>query len=180
MDPKIASFRITGLCAANFQAFTPSGAIDTSAVAAHAANLRSQGVSSVFTCGTTGEGSKLSVAERKTMTEAWVAAAGGLDIIAHVGAESLADACELAAHAQASGAVAIGVIPPCYVKPGDVSACIAWVEKIASFAPALPVYYCALRARTRGACVAHNGRPHPPLTLLAHRAAQTTFRPCPA
>jgi dihydrodipicolinate synthase/N-acetylneuraminate lyase len=143
MLASVASFRIAGLCAANFQAFTPAGAVDLSAVPAHAANLRAQGVTSVFACGTTGEGSKLSVAERKAMLEAWIAAADGLAIIAHVGAESLADARDLAAHAAAAGAVAVGIIPPCYVKPGDVAACIAWVEAIASACPALPVYYCA-------------------------------------
>lgn len=143
MDPTISAFRVTGLCAANFQAFTSAGAIDVSVVPAHAANLRAQGVTSVFTCGTTGEGSKLSVAERKAMLEAWIAAADGLVIIAHVGAESLADARDLAAHAQAAGAKAVGVIPPCYVKPGDVNACLAWLEAVASACPALPVYYCA-------------------------------------
>lgn len=147
MDPAISAFTIKGLCAANFQAFTASGAVDTAAVAAHAANLRAQKVTSVFACGTTGEGSKLSIAERKAMLEAWVAAGGAdLAVIAHVGAESLADAKDLAAHAAAAGAVAIGIIPPCYVKPGDVNGCVAWVEAVGAACPTLPVYYCAWRA----------------------------------
>ena len=151
MDPKIALFRISGLCAANFQAFAADGSVDVSVVPAHAANLRAQRVGSVFACGTTGEGSKLTVAERKTMLEAWIAAAGtDLKVIAHVGAESLGDARDLAAHAASVGAAAIGIIPPCYIKPSDVNAAVAWVEAVASACPALPVYYCAWRVAEQG------------------------------
>ena len=152
MDPQVAAFRITGLCAANFQAFLPDGECDHAAVPLHAANLRAQGVGAVFVCGTTGESLKLSVAERKAALEAWVAATslegGKLQVIAHCGAESLRDAQELAAHAARAGAVALGVVPPTFFKPGDVGAVCALLEAIASKAPALPLYYYHIPSMT--------------------------------
>jgi len=152
MDPTIASFRLTGLCAANFQPFAANGDCDHAAVARHVANLHAQGVTSVFTCGTTGESLKLTVAERKACLEAWVAAARaagtGLRVIAHVGAESLRDAQDLAAHAASAGAVAIGVVPPTFFKPGDIEAVLRWVEAVASAAPALPAYHYHIPSMT--------------------------------
>jgi N-acetylneuraminate lyase len=149
MDSSISLFRVTGLCAANFQSFSADGSIDLASIPLHVAELHRQGVSSVFVCGTTGESLKMSVSERKAVLSAWVAsakesaAAGNplLSIIAHVGAESIADAQELAAHAASAGAVAIGVVPPTFFKPIDVNACCSLLEAIATHAPKLPVYY---------------------------------------
>ena len=150
MDPTVAAFRLTGLCAANFQAFDAAGECDHAAVPLHAANLAKQGVGSVFTCGTTGESLKLSVAERKAALEAWVAAAKGsaLVVVAHVGAESLRDAQELAAHAARAGASAIGIVPPTFFKMGDIDSCLGWVEAVAAHAPALPAYYYHIPSMT--------------------------------
>ena len=152
MDASVAAFKLTGLCAANFQAFDAAGECDHAAAALHVANLARQGVTSVFCCGTTGESLKLSVAERKASLEAWVAAAAaagtGLRVVAHVGAESLKDAQELAAHAARAGAVAIGIVPPTFMKPADAEACIAWVEAISAHAPALPAYYYHIPSMT--------------------------------
>ena len=99
MDSSISLFRVTGLCAANFQSFSADGSVDLASIPLHVAELHRQGVSSVFVCGTTGESLKMSVSERKSVLSAWVAsakesaAAGNplLSIIAHVGAESIAD-----------------------------------------------------------------------------------------
>ena len=152
MNPSVAAFRLTGLCAANFQAFDAAGECDHAAVPLHVANLAAQGVGSVFTCGTTGESLKLSVAERKASLEAWVAAAKGsasaLVVVAHVGAESLRDAQELAAHAARAGAAAIGIVPPTFFKMGDAESCLKWVEAVASHAPALPAYYYHIPSMT--------------------------------
>jgi len=149
MDPQIASFKVTGLCAANFQSFNPDGTVDLLAISSHISELHKQGVSSVFVCGTTGESLKMSVTERKSVLSGWIAAAKEsaaagnplLNIIAHVGAESVIDAQELAAHAASAGAVAIGVVPPTFFKPVDVNACCSLLEAIASHAPKLPVYF---------------------------------------
>jgi dihydrodipicolinate synthase/N-acetylneuraminate lyase len=56
MDPKVASFRVVGLCAAPFTPFTASGDLDAAAIAAHVDELVAQGVKYAFgesTCGDT-------------------------------------------------------------------------------------------------------------------------------
>lgn len=148
MDPKIAAFRVEGLCAAHFQPFSaPDGtgvaAVDHAPVARHVEELVRQKVSAVFVCGTTAEGVKCSVAERKAILEAWVAAArpAGLVVIAHVGAESVADAVDLAAHAVAAGASAAGLVAPSYFRPGDVGACVSLLSTVGAACPSLPLYW---------------------------------------
>ena len=141
MDPSVASFRVEGLCAAHFQPFdAATGDVDNAAIPLHVAELQRQGVSSVFCCGTTAEGAKMSVAERKAVLEAWVAAARAstppLVVIAHVGAESLRDA------------AACGLVAPSYFKPGDVGACVALLESVAAAAPALPLYWYSIPSMT--------------------------------
>lgn len=73
--------------------------------------------------GTAGEHASLSVAERKALGEAWVRegkAAGLTSVILHVGAGSLGDSRELAAHAEGLGADAVAAIAPTYYKPPDL------------------------------------------------------------
>jgi dihydrodipicolinate synthase/N-acetylneuraminate lyase len=79
----------------------------------------------------------MSVSERKAVLESWVAAAAGksLGIIAHVGAEALTDAKELAAHAAKCGAVAIGVMPTSFFKPDGLDGVLSYLEIIANCAP---------------------------------------------
>ncbi len=48
MDSTIAKFRVTGLCAANFQPFNADGSIDNASVPAHVDELVRQGVKYVF------------------------------------------------------------------------------------------------------------------------------------
>jgi len=154
MDATVAQFRVEGLCAAHFQPFdAKTGDVDNAAVALHVAELQRQGVGSVFVCGTTAEGAKLSVAERKSVLEAWAAAARAsappLVVIAHVGAESARDAADLAAHAAATaGVAACGLVAPSYFKPGDVGACVALLESVAAAAPALPLYWYSIPSMT--------------------------------
>jgi len=150
MDPAISAFRVEGLCAAHFQPFsaTPDGvgAVDHAPVPRHVEELVRQRVAAVFVCGTTAEGVKCSVAERKAILEAWVAAArpAGLVVIAHVGAESVADALELAAHAAAAGAAAAGLVAPSYFRPGDVAACVALLDAVGKACPKLPLYWYSI------------------------------------
>lgn len=56
MDPKVAAFRIDGLCAAPFTPCTAEGGVNHAAVAEHVAELVRQGVRYAFVAGTTGEG----------------------------------------------------------------------------------------------------------------------------
>ena len=65
--------------------------------------LQATNVSWVFCSGTTGESVDLTVAERKLIAERWMALSkksGAFRVIVHVGAESIVDTKEMAAHAE--------------------------------------------------------------------------------
>lgn len=133
--------RLEGLIAAPFTPMTPAGALNTAVVKPYADLLVASGVRGVFICGTTGESASLTTAERKTMAEAWVAAAAGrLKVIVHVGSNCAADAIELAQHAEKCGADAIGAMAPYFFKPQTAEELVAWFTPIAN-SNRLPFYY---------------------------------------
>ena len=72
----------------------------------------------MVTCGTSGEPSVLTVAERKRLTEVAVeAAAGRITVVAATGSQSHAETVELTEHAAAAGADALLVVTPYYIRP---------------------------------------------------------------
>ena len=141
--------RIEGLVTAVFSPFTAAGDLNFSVVPAQQAWLNATGVRWVFVTGTTGESLSLSVSERKRLTDAWIST--GTNVIAHVGAESLVDARELATHAENAGAKAIGAMPPTFFKPATAAALASTIASICAAAPKLyaarPAYH-----RSRIAC----------------------------
>lgn len=147
MDPRIAAFRVRGLCAATYTAFHEDGSLNLDAIPAQIAELKRGGVAYVFVGGTTGEGFSLSQAERKALTAAWTAACAtggcgeGISVIAHVGCESLVDTQDLAAHAQSVGVSAVSVMPSVFFKPSSIEVLIKWLEAVAAVAPTTPLYY---------------------------------------
>src|SRR5436190_16002682 len=77
--------------------------------------LADGGMDGALTCGTTGEGVLLSVAERRRMTELCLEAQPpGFAVAVHAGAQTTRDTVELASHAQEAGADAVAVIAPPY------------------------------------------------------------------
>lgn len=81
---------------------------------------RQAGVDGLVVCGTNGEGTALSVAERKEVLETAMAHRGDLAIVAGTGATSVTDAVELTKHAAALGVDAVLVLPPFFSKkPSD-------------------------------------------------------------
>ena len=76
--------------------------LDLTRIPALAQYLNDTGVHWIFSAGSTGESVDLTVAERKAMAEAWVKIAPkyGQRVIVHVGADSVVDARDMAAHAQ--------------------------------------------------------------------------------
>jgi N-acetylneuraminate lyase len=62
-------------------------------------------------------------------------------VVVQVGHNSLAEARDLAAHAQAAGADATSAMPPSYFKPGSVAMLVECCAEIAAAAPGLPFYY---------------------------------------
>lgn len=77
---------------------------------------RQAGVDGLVVCGTNGEGTALSVAERKQVLETALAHRGSLKIVAGTGATSVTDAVELTRHAAQAGADAALVLPPFFSK----------------------------------------------------------------
>jgi N-acetylneuraminate lyase len=74
-----------------------------------------QGLGGIYLLGSTGQWPLLTVAERKAIAEAVVAAAAGrLPVMVHVGAVTTADSIELAQHAARVGAAAVSAVGPIY------------------------------------------------------------------
>lgn len=89
--------------------------IDVAAVSGLVRFLSDGGVDGVLTCGTTGEGILLSVAERTRVTETVLATRpSGFQVAVHAGAQTTADTAALAADAKGAGADAVAVIAPPY------------------------------------------------------------------
>lgn len=137
-----AALYLRGLVAPVFTPMRADGSLHLDVVEKQAEHLAAQGVVGVFVGGTTGEGLSLTLAERKQLLERWCAVAGKqFPVIAHVGHNCLADARELAAHAQRAGATAIAAVPPSYYKPVSPEQVVACCAEVAAVAPSLPFYY---------------------------------------
>jgi len=160
------SQRLHGLVAATHTPFHADGSLHLDAVARQCAHLLEKGVRSVFIGGTTGESASLSLEERLALAERWIAVARGTDlrVVVHAGANCLADARALAAHAQKHGAAAVAALAPSYFKPRSVEALVACCAEVASAAPATPFYYYDIPPLT--------GVTLPPLEFLEKAASR--------
>jgi N-acetylneuraminate lyase len=143
------SIRLTGLIPAVFTPMHDDGRLNLDQVGPLVERLIKEDVSGLYVCGSTGEGPSLSSAERRATLEAFIeAAAGRLPVIAQVGHNSLAEARDLAAHAQRTGANAISATPPSYFKPLPLEALVHGLVEIAAGAPELPFYYYHIPSAT--------------------------------
>jgi len=134
--------RLHGLIAATFTPLHDDGRLRLELVPEVVDRLLARGVAGLYVCGSTGEGPLLTGAERRAVAEAHVrAAAGRLPVVVQVGHTSVAEARELAAHAQAVGADAVSATPPTYFKPGTLDDVVASMAEVAAGAPALPFFY---------------------------------------
>lgn len=131
------------LVAAAHSPFHEDGSIAPETVAKQAAFLSANGIDTVFITGSTGESHSVSVGEKLELYEVWEPAAksSGLQVIAHVGGNCLADARELARRAEALGFAAISALAPSYYKPGSLGGLIDCCADIAAAAPDTPFYY---------------------------------------
>lgn len=144
--------RLSGLVAATYTPLNADGSVNTSAIAPLVNHLLQQGVQGLYVCGSTGEGMSLSTSERKLVAEQFVkATAGRVPVIVQVGHNSLAEAADLAAHAQQTGADIVSATCPSYFKVSHVDTLIACMAEVASAAPDLPFYYYHIPALTGSA-----------------------------
>ena len=134
--------KLEGLVAATFSPMKEDGSLNLAQVPGIVEHLISSGVAGAYVCGSTGEGPSLSKEERKAVAQAYVEAiAGRMPVIVQVGHNSLVEAQDLAAHAQAIGADALSAVPPSYFKPDSLDTLISCLAEVTSAAPELPFYY---------------------------------------
>jgi N-acetylneuraminate lyase len=119
--------------------FTSDGKLALDVVAAQAAHLHAAGVAGAFVGGTTGEFGALDVTERQSLVEAWQdARPAGLRLGVHVGHTDLAQAQQLAAHAESCGADLVAAVGPYYGDAPTLDALVAHLAEIAAAAPGTP------------------------------------------
>jgi dihydrodipicolinate synthase/N-acetylneuraminate lyase len=132
---------LTGAIAAAVTPLSDDGdAIDERAFPALTSFLIDGGVDGVLSCGTTGEGVLLSVAERRRVTERFLEERrGAFQVAVHAGAQSTRDTVALATHAREVGADAVAVIAPPYY-PLDDEELLAHLAAAAHACDPLPFY----------------------------------------
>jgi N-acetylneuraminate lyase len=146
------SLRLTGLIAATYSPMHADGSLNLDAIPKMVDHLTQCGVSGIYIGGSTGEGMSLTGEERRELAEAYVdAARGRLRTIVQVGHNSLAEARQLACHAQQIGADVISATVPSYYKITSVHSLIDCVREVAAGAPDLPFYYYHIPALTGSA-----------------------------
>ncbi len=143
--------RLHSIVAATHTPFHADGSLNLGGVERQAAHLWAAGVRTVFIGGTTGESASLTLDERMELAVRWCEVArevAGMRVVVHAGANCIADARALAAHAEKVGAVAVSALAPSYFKPRTVDLLVDCCAEIAAAAPGLPFYYYDIPALT--------------------------------
>lgn len=134
--------RLKGLVAATYTPFDQKGNLKLDLIGNYVEYLIRSGMTAIYACGTTGEGFSMTIDERKAVMETYVqAVAGRIPVIAQVGANSLGDCCELAAHAESVGVTHISANAPSYFRIENSKILADYMTEIASAAPKSPFYY---------------------------------------
>lgn len=134
--------KINGYIVAPFTPMHTDGSLNLDLIPEYADYFIRNGLDGVFTCGSTGEGALLTLAERKRVSEKWLEVAHGrLKVIVHTGVTNLSDQITLASHAQEIGAYATATMAPAFLGPKRVQELGEFCSAIAAAAPKLPFYY---------------------------------------
>eukprot|EP00823_Brevimastigomonas_motovehiculus_P005629 TRINITY_DN4184_c0_g1_i1.p1 TRINITY_DN4184_c0_g1~~TRINITY_DN4184_c0_g1_i1.p1 ORF type:complete len:333 (+),score=70.14 TRINITY_DN4184_c0_g1_i1:64-1062(+) len=143
-------FWLTGTVAAIYTPFFENGSLNLLHLEEQAKWLKETGVTGVFVAGTNGESVLLTSEERKSLASKWVTVGHqyGLKVIIHAGSDSVVDAIQLAAHAQAIGADAVGAMPPSFFKPSSMANLVVTMTAIANACPQFPFYYYHIPSKT--------------------------------
>lgn len=135
--------------AATTTPFDADGRLDVSVIPEQAEHLRSNGVFGAFVTGTTGEFPSLSGAERRRVVEAWAdARPDGFGLAAHVGSNDLAEAKDLAVHAEGHGVDLIAAVAPFYGEAPRIDLSVAHLRGVAAAAPNTPFCYYHIPSMT--------------------------------
>jgi dihydrodipicolinate synthase/N-acetylneuraminate lyase len=135
--------------------------VDEDAIAPYLEFLIEHGATGVLAMGTTGEGILLDAAERRTVMERFVEAAGGrIPVAVHAGAQTTAASVALAEHAAEIGAAAVAVIGPPYFRL-DAEGQLRHLRAVAEACDPTPFYVYELESAA--------GYPFDPAMLLRLR-----------
>lgn len=134
--------RVKGMIVAPFTAFDCDGAVDLSKVERQSRFYKDNGIAGAFVCGTTGEGSALTMEEKKALFKEWAKyRSEDFLVIGFVGGTSVLECRELVQYAQACGLDAVAMTAPYYQKAASVKDLALTVAEVASAAPELPIFY---------------------------------------
>lgn len=134
--------RIKGLIVAPFTGFTADGELDLPKVKVQADFYKKNGIAGAFIAGTTGEGSSLTMNEKKALYKEWAAnRPEDFSLIGFAGGTSVKECRELAAYAQACGLDAIAMTAPYYQKAANVEVLAQTCAAVASAVPRLPFFF---------------------------------------
>ena len=134
--------KIEGLICAPFTAFDAQGLVDVARVPLQAKFYKDNGVRGVFACGTTGEGTSLTIEEKKALFKEWSKQRSeNFAVIGFLGGTSVPDCRELAVYAREVGLDAVAMTAPFYQRPASVMDLAQTVALVASSVPDLPFYF---------------------------------------
>lgn len=135
---------LQGLIAAPFTPMHADGSVHLELIPDYYALLKANGITGAFICGSTGEGVSLTLNEKKAVAEAWAACSKNdpfFSVMPLLGGTCIADAKELAIHAQSIGLDAVSFTAPSYFKPANVQMLAECCKEIAAVVPDMPFYY---------------------------------------
>lgn len=135
---------LQGLIAAPFTPMHADGSLHLELIPDYYALLKANGITGAFICGSTGEGVSLTLKEKKAIAEAWAACSkndSSFSVMPLLGGTCIADAKELAIHAQSIGLDAVSFTAPSYFKPANVQMLAECCKEIAAVVPNMPFYY---------------------------------------
>jgi len=134
--------RFCGLLAATLTPFNADGSVDLGPIPAYADRLVKQGIVGIYINGSTGEGPSLTAAERRQLTEAWIAAINGrIPVMVHIGHTSIEESRAFAEHAHAAGADMLSACAPFYFSVASEERLLASIQAMTATVPERPFYY---------------------------------------
>ncbi|KAH1015405.1 N-acetylneuraminate lyase [Dendroctonus ponderosae] len=139
----IANITFFGIMAPVFTIFNQDFSVNTERIPDYAHYLLDAGINAILVAGSTGEGTSLSLQERKNLTEAWAEAVKktSQSLMIQVGGGPFPDVVELARHADSLGVDAILTLPELYFKPKKTQELISYLKFVSAAAPNTPLFY---------------------------------------
>lgn len=134
--------KFEGLIVAPFTGFTADGELNIPVVDLQQRVYKKNGVRGVFVAGTTGEGSALTMEEKKALYREWAKYKDdNFALIAFVGGTSVKECQELAKYACECGMDAVAMTAPYYQKAANVKVLAQTLAEVASVVPQMPFFF---------------------------------------